>query len=55
MCIRDSPCDEHACILYTSYGGPKAPREPGDLTIESWEAIVEAREFWAQHALSGQS
>lgn len=40
-------------VLYTAYGGPCAPREPGDTTIPTWEAVVEARAFWAQHALIG--
>lgn len=44
--------DENPCILYTSYGGPAAPREPGDLTITTWEQVVESRAFWADHALS---
>lgn len=44
---------EGKCILYTAYGGPCAPREPGDTGLSSWEQIVEAREFWAKHALSG--
>ena len=38
-------------VLYTAYGGPQAPREPGDPAIPNWAGIVEAREFWAQHAL----
>lgn len=42
---------EHACVLYTAYGGPQAPREPGDPSIKSWEELVASREFWSQHAL----
>jgi hypothetical protein len=39
------------CVLYTVYGGPAAPREPGDpdLPEEQREASIA---FWAQHALS---
>lgn len=44
------PCAE-PCVLYTAFGGPKAPREPGDPAISSWEELVESRAFWAQHAL----
>lgn len=40
------------CSLYTAYGGPAAPREPGDLNIPSWEEVLAARAFWAEHALS---
>lgn len=45
------PHEEHACVLYTAYGGPKAPREPGDPYIGSWDELQEARRFWANHAL----
>lgn len=38
-------------VLYTAYGGPCAPREPGDTSIPNWEAVQESREFWSQHAL----
>lgn len=40
------------CVLYTVYGGPVAPREPGDPTIPNWEGIEESRKFWAEHALA---
>jgi hypothetical protein len=42
------------CLLYTSYGGPAAPREPGDPSIacNDEEALVESRNFWADHALA---
>lgn len=46
------PHEDKPCVLYTAYGGPAAPREPGDLTIPSWEEIQKARAFWAEHALS---
>jgi hypothetical protein len=39
-------------VLYTVYGGPRAPREPGDASINTWEELEASREFWAQHALS---
>lgn len=38
-------------VLYTAYGGPSAPREPGDTTIPTWDGVVESRAFWAEHAL----
>jgi hypothetical protein len=38
------------CVLFTAYGGPLAPREPGDPSLpESERAASEA--FWAEHAL----
>lgn len=45
---------EGKCILYTAYGGPCAPREPGDFSLQTMEEVVEAREFWAKHALSAR-
>ena len=42
-------------VLYTVYGGPLAPREPGDSYFEQpgKEAESEAsKAFWAEHALS---
>lgn len=41
-----------SCVLFTAYGGPCAPREPGDLAHASWEGILESRLFWMDHALS---
>jgi hypothetical protein len=38
------------CVLYTAFGGPMAPREPGDPSLpEAERAASEA--FWAEHAL----
>lgn len=45
------PSKGEPCVLYTAYGGPLAPREPGDPAIESWEELIESRKFWAEHAL----
>jgi hypothetical protein len=44
--------------VYTAYGSVKgvvASREPGDLNLDSWEAVVEARQFWAVHALANDT
>lgn len=38
-------------VLYTAYGGSAAPREPGDRTIMTFDALAEARLFWSTHAL----
>lgn len=45
--------EDAPCVLYTAYGGPAAPREPGDLTIATWKNVLESRAFWAEHALAG--
>jgi hypothetical protein len=42
-------------IMYTSYGGPCAPREPGDLSLQGdgqEAALAESKAFWAEHALA---
>lgn len=52
LTVIAGPHDGRACVLYTVHGGPIAPREPGDPAIASWEELVKAREFWAEHALS---
>ena len=40
---------KHACILYTAFGGPLAPQEPGDPGCKDPEASAV---FWREHALS---
>lgn len=52
LTVIAGPNDGKPCVLYTSYGGPCAPREPGDPGIASWDDIVAARAFWAEHALA---
>lgn len=37
-----------ACVLYTAFGGPVAPQEPGDPGCKDADA---SRAFWAEHAL----
>jgi hypothetical protein len=39
----------HACVLYTAYGGPVAPQEPGDPGCKDVETSTA---FWRQHALA---
>lgn len=39
------------CVLYTMYGGPLAPKEPGDPTLKPEEEEA-SRYFWSQHALA---
>ena len=38
-----------ACALYTAFGGPVAPQEPGD---PSCRDLKESEAFWSEHALS---
>jgi hypothetical protein len=45
--------DGHACVLFTAYGGPAVPREPGDETIASDLERETSEAFWAEHALGG--
>jgi hypothetical protein len=40
---------QHTCILYTAFGGPAAPQEPGDPGCKDPEASAT---FWRDHALS---
>ena len=40
---------KYACVLYTMYGGPVAPQEPGDPNCKN---LGDSEAFWSQHALS---
>jgi hypothetical protein len=40
---------KHACILYTAFGGPLAPQEPGDPGCKD---PVASANFWREHALA---
>jgi hypothetical protein len=47
------PYKGEPCVLYTVFGGPLAPPEPGNFPAEmDNEARQRAVTFWAQHALS---
>lgn len=39
----------HPCVLYTAFGGPPAPQEPGD---PSCKDQVTSQAFWREHALT---
>ena len=54
LTIIAGPTGGKSLVLFTSYGGPAAPREPGDATIATWDDVIEARKFWAEHALSSR-
>lgn len=45
------PHGEEPCILYTAFGGPLTPKEPGDPTLTP-EQRAESERIWALHALS---
>lgn len=44
------PHDGLPCVLFTAFGGPLAPQEPGDPGCKDVEA---SKRFWSEHALSG--
>ena len=41
---------KHACILFTAFGGPASPQEPGDPGCKDPAASAA---FWREHALAG--
>lgn len=47
------PHGDSPCVLYTAFGGPSTPREPGDPALNACDAdtIAAAEAFWAKHAL----
>lgn len=48
------PHEGQPCFLYSTFGGPLAPKEPGDPTFqqETVAKQAEAIKFWTQHALA---
>ena len=45
------PHNGNACVLYTAFGGPIAPREPWDSSMNE-EEVKNSRDFWSRHALA---
>lgn len=45
---------EYGCVLYTAFGGPLMPKEPGDATLTAENRDFSER-LWAEHALSLES
>jgi len=43
------PHDNNPCVLYTAFGGPAAPQEPGDPGCKDPAASAA---FWREHALA---
>lgn len=52
MTVVFGPHGSTPFALYTAYGGPAAPREPGDPSIANMAELEESREFWTTHALA---
>jgi len=53
LTIIAGPSDDDECVAYTMYGGPCAPREPGDPSIANDPTLLaESKAFWSEHALS---
>lgn len=51
MTVVAGPHGNDRCVLFTAYGGPKAPRETLSPGLEPSE-VAESETFWAEHALS---
>lgn len=51
LSVIGGPYLTHPCVLYTAFGGPIAPKEPQDPTLDP-EKRQKSEEFWSQHALS---
>ncbi len=43
-----------SCVLFTAFGGPLAPKEPGDPTLADKDR-AESIAFWSTHALGVES
>lgn len=52
MSVIAGPHGDLQCLLYTAFGGPVAPREPGDPGLQSDKDIAESEAFWSEHALA---
>jgi hypothetical protein len=50
MTVIAGPNGGHACILYTAFGGPLAPKGINDPSLLAAER-QESETFWAEHAL----
>lgn len=51
LTVIAGPHDGLPCVMYTAFGGPVAPKEPWDPSLDdAGRAASEA--FWAQHCLS---
>lgn len=50
---KDEAGTAYPCVLYTAFGGPLTPKEPGDPTLGETQR-AESEAFWKDHALSVQ-
>jgi len=51
LSVIAGPHEGHACVLYTAFGGPLAPQEPGDPTCRD---VPTSTAFWSGHALAAE-
>lgn len=51
LTVIAGPHEGDDCVLYTAFGGPLAPKEPGDPTL-SPEQRQASKDFWDVHALA---
>ncbi len=51
--VIGGPAGAEPCVLYTVFGGPPTPREPGDPDLPPEQAAA-SQAFWAEHALSAE-
>lgn len=51
LTVIAGPDGDDACVLYTAFGGPSAPREPWDPGLDE-AGREESKKFWAEHALT---
>lgn len=52
LTVIAGPHDGYPCVLYTTFGGPIAPKESGDSTLCDATEIAESIAFWSEHALA---
>jgi hypothetical protein len=50
LTVIAGPHEGLPCMLYTAFGGPLTPREPGDPTLPDAD-LAASKAFWAEHAL----
>lgn len=49
--VIGGPHEGEPCVLYTAFGGPRAPQEPGDPKLSA-DNLDFAQKFWSEHALA---
>lgn len=52
LTVIAGPYGDFDTVLYTTFGGPQAPREPFDPDITDPNELAASEAFWSQHALS---